>query len=103
MPTKTESQLLDKLARLADALARLSEENEHLRAENAELKRQLRTVPSTPYPTNPGPLAPPYPPDWSPVIPIMPSRYYPPVQPSDWPPGVTFTARPTRESDRSGV
>lgn len=82
-----EKTMNESLARLADALARLTEENERLRAENEELKRQLRAVPSTPYPTNPGPLAPPY----------------PPVYPGDWPPGVTFTARPTRESDRSGV
>lgn len=95
MTEKTANELLttcSKLAatveRLAARVAELERENAELKRENEFLKKTQQTVPS--YPT---------PPDYSPVIPLMPPRYYPPINPSpvnpygpsDWPPGPTIT------------
>ena len=95
MTEKTANELLATCSKLAATVERLAARVEELERENAELKREneflkktQQTVPSYPSP-----------PDRSPVIPLMPPVYYPPINPSpinpygpgDWPLGPHFT------------
>lgn len=89
MTEKTANELLATCSKLAATVERLAARVEELERENAELKREneflkktQQTAPSYPSP-----------PDRSPVIPLMPPVYYPPIirGPSDWPPGPEFT------------
>ena len=89
MTEKTANELLVTCSKLAATVERLAARVEELERENAELKREneflkkaQQTVPSYPSP-----------PDRSPVIPLMPPVYYPPINPytpPDWtPPTIT--------------
>lgn len=90
MTEKTANELLTTCSKLAATVERLAARVEELERENAELKceneflkKTQQTVPSYPSP-----------PDRSPVIPLMPPVYYPPINPctpGDWPPGPQFT------------